>query len=90
MEHYELHDKRKIVECAKISLPITKHLKVWIFRYLGFPLGAKLAVGNSHFGHGSGIILIDELVKDSERPKCDGQKQHWQNECISVPYKRTD
>ncbi len=60
------------------------------FQYLGFPLGAKLAVGNSHFGHGSGIILIDELVKDSERPECNSHKQYRQNKCVSVRDKRTD
>jgi hypothetical protein len=33
----------------------------FVFRQLGFTLGAKEALGNSHFGDGSGVILLDEL-----------------------------
>jgi hypothetical protein len=40
----------------------------------GFRLGAKEAIGQSQFGSGSGVILIDELVQSKDLcllPECE-------------------
>ena len=53
------------------------------FRQAGFPLGAKQAISGSHFGSGSGEILLDEL-------DCKTGREDGIQECSFDPWKKHD
>ena len=52
-------------------------------RQVGFPLGAKEAIPGSHFGSGSGEILLDEL-------DCLTGREGGIQECSFDPWKQHD
>ena len=52
-------------------------------RQVGFPLGAKEAIPGSHFGSGSGEILLDEL-------DCKTGREGGIQECSFDPWKQHD
>ena len=58
-------------------------LMTMTFRQAGFPLGAKQAISGSHFGSGSGEILLDEL-------DCKTGREDGIQECSFDPWKKHD
>ena len=63
-------------------LRLQGHLK-FLSRQVGFPLGAKEAIPGSHFGSGSGEILLDEL-------DCLTGREGGIQECSFDPWKQHD
>ena len=71
-----------------VTWPAGRLRPVYVFhditsRQAGFPLGAKQAISGSHFGSGSGEILLDEL-------DCKTGREDGIQECSFDPWKKHD